>query len=161
MSRRDLKPITVGQLEMYLSNIRNKDTIIQVGFGEQHQNCNFLLNINGNLVLYHDVYMQEQNSNFDEVLSLNIDNVIMRKVPKHYKTIFKDAKDKYNIRVNIDRFPKYRQEEGLYGYVYYKVPGDINMSLWTREASTIEEVCKKCVDSINKIVDRYYVDSKG
>lgn len=155
-----LEPITVGQLEDYLKLITNKDTVVQVGFGEHHQDCNFLLNINGKLALYHDVYMQEQNLNIDEVLSLNIDNVIMRKVPRHYKTIFKDAKNKYNIRVDIKRFPEYRQEEGFYGYIHYKVPGDTNMSLWTREASTIEEVCKKCVDSISKIVDKYYVDSK-
>ena len=155
-----LEPITVGQLEDYLKLIIDKDTVIQVGFGEQHQNCNFLLNINGKLVLYHDVYMQEQGLNIDEVLSLNADRGLMRKVPKPYRTIFKDVRDKHNIRVDIKRFPKYRQEEGFYGYVHYIVPGDTNMSLWTREASTIEEVCKKCVDSISRIVDKYYVGSK-
>lgn len=71
MSRRDLKPITVGQLEMYLSNIKDKDTIVQVGFGESAHDVNFLINNNGKLALYSVVYMASQEDNIINVLSLN------------------------------------------------------------------------------------------
>lgn len=71
MSRRDLKPITVGQLEMYLSNIKDKDTIVQVGFGESAHDVNFLINNNGKLALYSIVYMASQEDNIINVLSLN------------------------------------------------------------------------------------------
>lgn len=71
MSRRGLKPITVGQLEMYLSNIKDKDTIVQVGFGESAHDANFLINNNGKLALYSVVYMASQEDNIINVLSLN------------------------------------------------------------------------------------------
>ena len=71
MNRHDLKPITVGQLEMYLSNIKDKDTIVQVGFGESAHDVNFLINNNGKLALYSVVYMASQEDNIINVLSLN------------------------------------------------------------------------------------------
>lgn len=68
-----------------------------------------------------------------------------------YKKVFKEAWKKHSIRVDIKPFPKYRNENGYYGYVYYRKKGDVNLSLWTREASTFDEVCDKCVESIQQL----------
>lgn len=69
-----------------------------------------------------------------------------------YKKIFEEAWKKHNIRVDIKLFPKYRNKNGYYGYVYYRKKGDVNLSLWTREALTIDEVCDKCVESIQQLI---------
>lgn len=69
-----------------------------------------------------------------------------------YKKIFDDAWKNHRIKVNIKPFPKYRNENGYYGYIYYHKKGDVNLSLWTREAPTINEVCDKCVESVQQLI---------
>lgn len=71
-----------------------------------------------------------------------------------YKKIFEEAWKKHRISVNVVPFPNYRNGKGYYGYIHYKKEGDINYSLVTKEASTIEDVCNKveksCVVILNK-----------
>ena len=69
-----------------------------------------------------------------------------------YKKIFDDAWKKHRIKVDIKPFPKYRKEIGYYGYIYYRKKGNVNLSLWTREAPTIDAVCDKCIESIQQLV---------
>jgi len=76
----------------------------------------------------------------------------MNNINDTYKKIFDDAWGKHHIRVEIKPFPKYRNENGYYGYIYYRKKGDVNLSLWTREASTIDEVCDKCVESVQQLI---------
>lgn len=66
------KQLTVGELELYLSLIKNKDIKVCVGVGEGKYPLCFLLNNRGDLVLHTDVYEQNQDENLNEILSLNI-----------------------------------------------------------------------------------------
>ena len=66
------KQLTVGELELYLSLIKNKDIKVCVGVGECKYPLCFLLNSRGDLVLHTDVYEQKQDENLNEILSLNI-----------------------------------------------------------------------------------------
>ena len=69
-----------------------------------------------------------------------------------YKKIFDDAWKKHRIKVDIKPFPKYRNDKWYYGYIHYRKKGDVNLSLWTRESPTIDEVCEKCVESIQQLI---------
>ena len=69
-----------------------------------------------------------------------------------YKKIFDEAWKKHRIEVDIKPFPKYRNENGYYGYIYYRKKGNVNLSLWTREAPTINKVCDKCIESIQQLI---------
>lgn len=66
------KQLTVGELEHYLSLIKNKDIKVCVGVGEYECPLCFLLNSCGNLLLHTSLYQQKQDNNLNEVLSLNI-----------------------------------------------------------------------------------------
>ena len=66
------KQLTVGELEHYLSLIKNKDIKVCVGVGEGEYPLCFLLNSRGDLLLHTSVYQQKQDDNLNEVLSLNI-----------------------------------------------------------------------------------------
>jgi hypothetical protein len=66
------KQLTVGELEHYLSLIKNKDIKVCVGVGEGEYPLCFLLNSRGDLLLHTSLYQQEQDDNLNEVLSLNI-----------------------------------------------------------------------------------------
>lgn len=66
------KQLTVGELECYLSLIKNKDIKVCVGVGEGEYPLCFLLNSHGDLVLHTSLYQQKQDNNLNEVLSLNI-----------------------------------------------------------------------------------------
>ena len=76
----------------------------------------------------------------------------MVNIKGNYNKIFDDAWKNHRISVDIKPFPKYRNENGYYGYIYYRKKGDVNLSLWTREAPTIDEVCDKCVESIQQLI---------
>lgn len=76
----------------------------------------------------------------------------MMKIKDKYKITFDDAWKNHRISVDIKPFNEYHNENGYYGYIYYRKQGDVNLSLWTREASTIDEVCEKCVESIQELV---------
>jgi len=71
---------------------------------------------------------------------------------KKYKKIFEEAWKKHRISVDIKPFNGYSNEKGYYGYIYYRKKGDVNLSLWTREAPTINEVCDKCVESVQQLI---------
>jgi len=64
--------ITVGQLETYLSLIKDKNINVCVGFGENTRPLCFLINCSGKLLLHPGVYQGDQSDNIREVLSLNI-----------------------------------------------------------------------------------------
>ena len=66
------KQLTVGELEHYLSLIKNKDTKVRVGIGEHECPLCFLVNSCGDLLLHTALYEQTQDINLNEVLSLNI-----------------------------------------------------------------------------------------
>ena len=66
------KQITVGELEHYLSLIKNKGIKVCVGVGECEYPLYFLLNSHGDLLLHTSLYQQKQDDNLNEVLSLNI-----------------------------------------------------------------------------------------
>jgi hypothetical protein len=66
------KQLTVGELEHYLSLIKNKDIKVCVGVGEGEYPLCFLLNNRGDLLLHTSLYQQKQDDNLNEVLSLNI-----------------------------------------------------------------------------------------
>lgn len=69
------KQLNVGELEHYLSLIKNKDTKVCVGVGECEYPLCFLLNSHGDLVLHTSLYQQNQDDNLNEVLSLNINKI--------------------------------------------------------------------------------------
>ena len=66
-----MKAISVGKLETFLSLIKDKNTMVLVGYGEHYLPLKFLTNLNGNLLLHPDVYDGNQEDNLSEVLSLN------------------------------------------------------------------------------------------
>lgn len=66
------KQLTVGELEHYLSLIKNKDIKVRVGFGEYECPLCFLVNSSGDLLLHTALYEQTQDNNLNEILSLNI-----------------------------------------------------------------------------------------
>ena len=67
------KQFTVGELEGFLALIKNKDTKVNVGFGDSSYPLYFLINDNGSLLLHPNVYGGDQYHNLQEVLSLNIE----------------------------------------------------------------------------------------
>ena len=76
----------------------------------------------------------------------------MNNINDTYKKIFDDAWKNHRISVDIKPFNEYRNERGYYGYIHYRKKGDVNLSLWTIEASTIDEVCDKCVESVQQLI---------
>ena len=66
------KQLTVGELEHYLSLIKDKGTKVRVGVGEGEYPLCFLVNSSGDLLLHTALYQQKQDDNLNEVLSLNI-----------------------------------------------------------------------------------------
>lgn len=76
------------------------------------------------------------------------------KIKGKYKKIFDDAWKNHQISIEIKPFPSYRNDKGYYGYIHYHNHGDVNLSLWVREAPSIDEVCEICVESIQQLTDK-------
>lgn len=66
------KQFTVRELEGFLALIKDKDTKVSIGVGEDSYPLCFLINDNGGLLLHTNVYGGDQYKNLQEVLSLNI-----------------------------------------------------------------------------------------
>jgi len=73
-------------------------------------------------------------------------------IKDNYKKIFDDVWKKHRISVDIKPFNEYHNEKGYYGYIHYRKKGDVNLSLWTREAPTIDGVCDKCAESVQQLI---------
>lgn len=69
------------------------------------------------------------------------------------KNMFDEAWKNHRISVDIKPFPSYRDENGYYTYIHYRKPNDVNLSLWTRESSTIDEAYEKGVESVQFIIN--------